>query len=376
MPGGGGEPGDMGASGGADMSLSGVETEHAHIWARYFGGQDQAAAGRGPDGQVEAWRDALSQRLTLIFDGPESEDRPSPLTLEGVRPALAEALNRRIVGLDGFRTGYALLASLNDPNIRLSDLSRLIMSEPLLSAKVLRCVNSPYFGMRGQVSAVPTAILILGMVNLRNVIYREHVAKLVDMEDPRLTRFFDGLWEHLTITSVCCAHAAKAFDGVEPGALFTMGLLHDIGRFVIATSPLVDRGDDAILAYDQRFTLEDEEDLFGVNHALAGKMVAARWGFAPLVAAGLEHHHAPAFADSVSLGLDTGTLTHLCALFVADKLAGVFAGGEEEPPEPLHFSFQTLVNKKRLEAAVLDPALARDVLKAREMALKAVKNGD
>jgi HD-like signal output (HDOD) protein len=363
------EPADPG------MTLSGVDAGHSAIWARYFAGPAAAAAGHGPDRRIVAWREALAHRLALLFDGQGPEDAPSPLTFEAVRPALAEALSRRIEGLDGFRTGYALLASLDDPSVRLSDLSRLIMSEPLLSGKVLKCVNSPYFGMRGQINSIPTAILILGMVNLRNVIYREHVVRLTDMDDPLLARFFDDLWEHLTITSVCCVHAAKAFDGVEPGALFTMGLLHDIGRFVIATSPLARQGD-GVLPYDQGFSLEDENELFGINHALAGKLVAARWGFPPLMAAGLEHHHAPAFADRVSLGLDPGTLAHLCALFAADKLAGVFAPDGEEPPEPLHFSFHALVNRKRLEAAVLDPALARDVLKARGMIPRAGQNGD
>ncbi|WP_243361041.1 HDOD domain-containing protein [Fundidesulfovibrio terrae] len=357
-----------------DMSLGEVDAGHETMWADYFRGDGGVmVAKRGLDVETEAWREQLSARLELLFSGRPPEERQPELTLDGVRPALLQVLGRRNEILRSFETGYAVLASLGDPNIRLSELSRIITDNPSLSGKVLKCVNSPYFGLRGAVSSIPTAILILGMVNLRNIIYRAHMVQLVDIEDPRLKLFFNQLWEHLTFTSVCCSHVAPAFDGVNPGTLFTMGLLHDIGRFVIATSPLVDRGQDQTLAYDQRFSIEDENELFGINHALAGKLLATRWNFPDRISAGLEHHHSPAWTECQTLGLDSATLRHLTALYVADKLAGVFASGTEEPADPLNISYHHMVDRERLEAAVLSPALARDIKKAQEMALRTAR---
>jgi HD-like signal output (HDOD) protein len=357
-----------------DMSLDDVDAGHKTLWADYFRGDGGAImAKRGLEAQAQAWRGLLAARLELLFSPPPQEERQPDLTLDDVRPSLLQLLGKRNDILKEFETGYAVLASLGDPNIRLSELSRLITDNQRLTGKVLKSVNSPYFGLRGAVDSIPKAVLILGMVNLRTIIYRAHMVQLVDIEDPRLKLFFNQLWEHLAFTSVCCSHVAPAFDQVDPTTLFTMGLLHDIGRFVIATSPLVDRDQDQTLAYDQRFSIEDENDLFGINHSLAGKLLATRWNFPDRIAASLEHHHAPAWTERRSLGLDEATLRHLTALYVADKLAGVFASGSEEPPEPLHPSYHDLVDRKRLEEAVLGPALARDIKKAQEMSLRAAR---
>lgn len=354
-----------------DMSLKDVDAGHTDLWADYFHGEGAAIVARqGLGEEVEAWRAGLSERLEFLFCGTRQGDCAVGPPVTAVRPAVLKALAKRNSTLKDFETGYAMLASLGDPNIRLSELSNIISSNAQLSAKVLKSVNSPYFGLSGEVDSIPTAILILGLVNLRNVVYRDHLIKLVDIEDVRLKQFFNQIWEHLTLTSVCCSHVAKAFDGVDPSTLWSMGLLHDIGRFVIATSPLVDRDQDQSLAYDQCFSIEDENDLFGINHAVAGKLIATQLRFPERIAVAVEHHHALAWTDRHSIGVDAPTLKYLIALFVADKLSGIFGSGPEEPVEPLHASFHGLVDRARLESAVLNPELAQDVKKAQEMALR------
>ncbi|WP_027192390.1 HDOD domain-containing protein [Fundidesulfovibrio putealis] len=354
-----------------DMSLKDVDAGHSDLWAEYFHGEGAAIVARqGLEEQVQAWRTGLKERLEILFSAtPQFGGADAPPS-HVVPPALLKLLARRNNTFKDFETGYATLASLGDPNIRLSELSHIITENKHLTAMLLKCVNSPYFGLRGEVSSIPTAILILGLVNLRNVVYRDHMVKLVDIEDPRLKQFFNQVWEHLTFTSVCCSHVARAFDEVNPTTLFTMGLLHDIGRFVIATSPLVDRDEDQTLAYDLCFSIEDENDLFGINHAEAGRLVAGQLRFPPRIAMAVEHHHAAAWTDRSALGLDLSAQKYLAALFLADKLAGVFSCGAEEPVDPLHVSFHSLVDRQRLEKIVLHPSLARDIKKAQEMALR------
>ncbi|MFP5223679.1 MAG: HDOD domain-containing protein [Acidobacteriota bacterium] len=354
-----------------DMSLKDVDAGHTDLWAEYFRGEGAAIVARqGLEEQVQAWRAGLKERLELLFCATrESGGSPEP-PAHVIPPALLKLLGRRNNTLKDFETGYATLASLGDPNIRLSELSAIIKDNKRLSAMLLKCVNSPYFGLRGEVDSLPTAILILGMVNLRNVVYRDHMVRLVDIEDPRLKGFFNQVWEHLTFTSVCCTHVARVFDEVDPTTLFTMGLLHDIGRFVIATSPLVDRGEDQTLAYDLCFSIEDENDLFGINHAEAGKVIADQLRFPQRIAMAVEHHHAAAWTHRDALGLDHTAQKYLAALFIADKLSGVFSGGAEEPVDPLHASFHSLVDRQRLEKIVLHPGLSRDIKKAQEMALR------
>lgn len=358
----------------ADMSLNDVAAGHAALWTRYFQGEGGEIVSRqGLPQEMEAWRQGLKTCLKHLFDN-DAQDHPSrPMTLAQVKPELLRLMERRIQALKVFETSYHILASLDDPKIRLSELSQIIMSNPLLSAKILKCANSAYFGLHSEVRSIPSAILILGLVNMKNIVYREQMVHLVDLDDPQLRTYFNQLWEHLTLTSVCCTHVARAFDGVEAGTLFTMGLLHDVGKFIIATSPLVDRAPDESMAYDQSFSVEDEDDLFGIDHTLAGKLIAQEWNFPELVAQGLEHHHAPGQTDRFSLGLGTSAQRHLAALYVADKLAGVFAGLPGKCSESLHYSYNDLVSRKRLEEVINDPALLQDIKKALEMAVRTAR---
>ena len=362
---------DVPVSGRENMSLSDVDAGHADLWARYFQGKGGEIVSRqGLPQEMDSWRASLKSCLQQLFSNEDQDHPVEIMRLEQVKPALLRLVGRRIQALKVFETSYLILTSLDDPKIRLNELSQIIMSNPLLSGKLLRCANSAYFGMHSEVKSVPSAILVLGLVNLKNIVYREHMVHLVDLNDPVLRDYFNHLWEHLTLTSVCCSHVARAFDGVEPATLFTMGLLHDIGKFIIATSPLVDRGQDESLAYDQSFSVEDENDLFGINHTLAGKLIAQEWHFPELVAMALEHHHAPGVIDRFSLELDTVAQRYLTALYVADKLASVFSGLPGKCSEPLHYSYHDLVNRQRLEAVITNPALLQDIKKALEMAVR------
>jgi HD-like signal output (HDOD) protein len=356
-----------------EMSLRDVDLGHADLWDKYFRGEGKAIVSRrGMVQEMDVWREGVETCLERLFADSGQDEQPHTLRLDQVNPRLLRILGQRIRSLKGFETSFLALASLEDPRTTLSDLSRLILSTPLLSDKVLKCANSAYFGMRRGVNSVPMAILILGLVNLKNIIYREHLMHLVDFEDPRLKHFFNQLWEHLTFTSVCCAHLAKAFGGVEPSTLFSMGLVHDVGKFVIATSPLVDRSQDQSLAYDMQFSMEDETDLFGINHALVGKLIAQEWKFPQMASLGLEHHHAPGLTDRMFLGLAAPIPRYLTALFVADKLSRVFSGFKGSDSEPLHSSYHDLVDRRLLDQVAQDPAFFRDIKKAQELTLREI----
>lgn len=364
------------APGKENMSLSDVDAGHADLWARYFQGKGGEIMSRqGLPQEMESWREGLNTCLQQLLSNDDQDTPSAAKRLDQVKPALLRLVGKRIQALKVFETSYLILTSLDDPKIRLNELSQIIMNNPLLSGKILRCANSAYFGLHSEIKSIPSAILVLGLVNLKNIVYREHMVHLVDLNDPQLRDYFSQLWEHLTLTSVCCTHVAKAFEGVEAGTLFTMGLLHDIGKFIIATSPLVDRGQDESLAYDQSFSVEDEDDLFGINHTLAGKLIAQEWHFPELVAMALEHHHAPGTTDRFAQDISTLAQRHLAALYVADKLASVFSGWKGKCAEPLHYSYHDMVNRKRLEEVVNDPALLHDIKKALEMAVRSAKQG-
>lgn len=121
-----------------------------------------------------------------------------------------------------------LLRSLDDEAINAAKLARKIGYDPVLSARVLKIVNSPFFGVTGQVSSLPEAVMVLGFSNVRSLALAASLIGSFPMHD---TGEFDPrrLWRH----SFCCALCAQSLAPlakVDAEAAFTGGLLHDIGK--------------------------------------------------------------------------------------------------------------------------------------------------
>jgi HD-like signal output (HDOD) protein len=158
------------------------------------------------------------------------------------------------------------------------------------------------------------------------------------------------------------------FDGLNKGTLFTMGLLHDIGKFVIANLPESKQaGQDSKTPSDAKLSIYDEDDFFGVNHAIIGRLACEQWGLPEIIAKTVEMHHAPSFVEIDAIGLDEEYLKYLLALFVADQLAKIFANGENGGLHivPLAHSYHTMVDRKRLEGLFVDSALLSEIKKAK-----------
>jgi putative nucleotidyltransferase with HDIG domain len=184
---------------------------------------------------------------------------------------------------------------VDDPRSSASDLERVVSHEPPLAAKVLRLANSPYYGGRGRVQDVRSAITTLGFDTLRNLAVclsvagglaaRENQGSLLDRR---------ALWRH----SVACAVGARRIArelGVEGAEeTFTAGLLHDIGIFVIALgrpqaySEIVHVGLER--SCDQ---CEAERAVLGFDHAEVGCAFAQHWHFPLGLQDLIANHHCP-----------------------------------------------------------------------------------
>ena len=177
-------------------------------------------------------RQYLINGVSLIFDekAPANDMSLIPRTLEQIDPQVLETVSEHLARMDQFRIRQARLEKyLNDPAVQMADLSKGITSDPLMTAKILKMVNSSYFGMPQKVDSISHAPMILGMQNVKNIVFRDGMRSLFDTGS-RKTR--------QRVMEACqsgeCLHATfLTFCRTEPGNTLYLGIVHDIGKLLL-----------------------------------------------------------------------------------------------------------------------------------------------
>ncbi len=168
-------------------------------------------------------------------------------------------------------------------------LVELIERDQSLTAKLLRLANSAFFGQSRRVSTVPRAILLLGFSTVRNLALGVKVWEALagDVTRKRL----EELWAHAVTVAVCAKALAGRLRACDPDEAFTAGLLHDVGRLVIAVR-FRDMYWDTVGGAAESEPIEQlERATFGVDHAEVGGWLLEAWALPPIIVEAVRQHH-------------------------------------------------------------------------------------
>ncbi len=185
----------------------------------------------------------------------------------------------------------------NSPDSTAEQLARVVRLDQSLSTKVLRLANSAFIGRIAKVGTIPDAIMTLGFGSIRNLAAS---ASVVDALFPK--RMFSGFsWKDMWTHSAICAVASQAIYGRANGprggddeTAFVAGLLHDVGKLVVARA-LPQRFMQVVVACTQyNFAMSKaENNILGVTHSSIGGDLAQQWGFPENLVAAIAYHHMP-----------------------------------------------------------------------------------
>lgn len=215
-----------------------------------------------------------------------------------------------------------VLRMVDDPHCSTGQLGALVASDPPLAARVLRLANSAYYGFPRAIAALPQAVTLLGFATLRNVALSAGVFDLFRSGDGI---DLPALWRHSVGAAAAAKLVARRVRYTPLEKAFTAGLLHDIGKILIARYLHGAMEQIRHLVETESIALGDaEQRVLGVSHPALGAWLAARWAFpASLVDAIAFHHHPMHANENMPLAAITG---------VADLLvrrAGIGSGGDE-----------------------------------------------
>ena len=187
-----------------------------------------------------------------------------------------------------------VLEVCNNPRTSPIDLDNVIKLDPVLMGRVLKLINSAYYGLGTQVTSLARAIIMLGINTVKNLALSTAVMdRLVDKNDFKAINM-DGFWRHSLCVGVTSKLIAKR-RGVDPSLLeeyFAAGLLHDIGKIPLNNALAEDYVRTMSLADRERIPLFlAEKRALDLDHCEAGLAVAESWRLSGAIGDAIGFHH-------------------------------------------------------------------------------------
>ncbi len=190
-----------------------------------------------------------------------------------------------------------LLDLLDKPEIDADEVVNLIAFDPSLTTNVMRLCNSVRLGGGSPATDLHEAVIRLGFQEVYQLVVALSSAKVLMPPQKGYGLDATELWQHSVATALAAKSLAEQ-TGEDASLLFTAGLLHDIGKVVLAqTLETKYAGLLAEITENQHSLLEAEKKLLGVQHAELGGRLLARWNFSALTVASVWFHHDPALAQ-------------------------------------------------------------------------------
>ncbi|MEW5692499.1 MAG: HDOD domain-containing protein [Candidatus Hydrogenedentota bacterium] len=185
-----------------------------------------------------------------------------------------------------------VLKIVENPKTTAKDINRVISQDPALSSKVLRLVNSAFYGFPRRISTVTDAIIILGFNTVKSLALSASVFDVFKGE----SIFFDrtAFWQHSIGVGVAAQLIAKRVRYAKVEEIMIAGILHDIGK--IALDQYAHEEFNKILATVKEKNmafLEAEEQVTSCNHCDVGKWMADKWNFPQVILEPIAFHHFP-----------------------------------------------------------------------------------
>ncbi|HIJ72530.1 MAG TPA: HDOD domain-containing protein [Candidatus Hydrogenedentes bacterium] len=156
-------------------------------------------------------------------------------------------------------------------------------------------------GGRTAVTRVEDAVSWIGLQQVRRIILGAALSPDIARSGTRGLDFA-GYWRHALACATCAESIAARIGSAHAGAAYAAGLLHDVGKLVLDTIAPDDYADALdFMRMQNVFVLEAERRTIGIDHALAGKWLAERWGLPePLIGVIWLHHHPEESFESVA----------------------------------------------------------------------------
>ncbi len=221
---------------------------------------------------------------------------------------------------------------LSDPETSIKRIVQLVSTDPVLSSKVLRVVNSAAFCTQ-RITSLQHAVVILGFNELwilvNQLLAHSALRSLAEISHSEIK----ALWRHAAATATCAKHVlfkmgSKANE-IGP-TVITCSLLHDVGKFLLrGLSPEHGQDEDSEEEQCSLVSVVKEDQAYGIDHCRMAYLLTTYWKLPEILCTTISYHHHPSFSNWEDIPTHAKLPTALVAL--SDQLANVAGYWDSKP---------------------------------------------
>lgn len=236
------------------------------------------------------------------------------------------SLKEQLKNVQSLPTLPPIVAKLNemveDEGVTAAQLGRVIERDQVLTSKLLKMVNSSFFGFPQRISTVSNAIVLLGFNVIKTLIVTSSIFEVMQSSDV-------GLWEHSLGCATAAGILARRREIKNPEEISTAALIHDLGKIVVRAE-MPDKHREILTMVQERSISfrEAEKELLGVGHGEIGGWLAQQWNLPPRLVEPITYHHRPMEAPQFR---DLAALVHFSDILIRAWGFG-FGGDPWVPP--------------------------------------------
>jgi HD-like signal output (HDOD) protein len=186
-----------------------------------------------------------------------------------------------------------IMVLAQDPDSSMTRIAELILSDPAITANLIKTCNSAYLGLNRKVDSVQDAIVYVGLDHVVQLVLLSSVAQTFSKAPEGYGLGEGELWRH----AVSSAHVAKILAtkfglSRKKHTLYTAALLKDIGKLILGRFVAFSFEQINILVNCKGFSFNDaEREIIGMNHEELGALVGQKWCFSDKLTYIIGHHH-------------------------------------------------------------------------------------
>ena len=180
---------------------------------------------------------------------------------------------------------------LADSNSTMRDFEEVIKMDPVLVARLLRLVNSPFYGLARKVDSIGRAVAFIGMKNLHNLVVTDALKSIFREKGGPAPFSRKRLWMHCAAVSICSKMVAERIFGINGDDVYLCGILHDFGIIVeeqVKTAEFLQVCADSP---SSAAMIEQERHFLGTDHCEIGYLLTLEWSMPPAIREAIRDHH-------------------------------------------------------------------------------------
>ncbi len=194
-----------------------------------------------------------------------------------------------------------------DPDTTTDQMGKVISKDHILAAKLLKLVNSAFYGFPQRISSLSSAIILLGFNVIKSLIISASIFEFMESQDLEL-------WEHSLGCAVVTSVLTKRLGVSDPEEISTAGLIHDIGKVAIKMElPEEFEAIQRLVSERSISTLDAEREILGLDHAEVGGWLAKSWNLPKKLIEPISCHHDPRTSKNEQLA---SSIVHFSDIFI------------------------------------------------------------